>query len=588
MNALDKNLAVLKRRQPEVAGTLEALERSPEVEVFPSRQGPLVHRYRGRLLHSKWDPVREAGLLADRHGGGSSLVFGFGDGYHLEALLEKKDRSELVVVEPDGRLLRAVMEDRDLGRVLERVSLVVGVSPAEAADRLAGGGGDWCIHPPSGQIQGRYLEALQALSSYRSRADQRLRVLVVGPVYGGSYPVACFVADALKRLGHSVSFLDLTCFQPGYEEIQKWEHSNETLGALERFLSELVERRAGTFSPDLVLVLAQAPVKGKSLERLRQRGIPVAYWFVEDFRRMPYWRGVAPATDVFFVIQREGQDEIRASGAPCVRYLPLAAHRGTHEPIDLSPEERERYGGPVSFVGAGYLNRRRFMERLAALDLKIWGNEWDRASRTLEKIIQEGGRRVSTEETVKIFNASKINLNLHSSPCHEDVDPFGDFVNPRTFEIAACGGFQLVDRRSLLSEVFAEHEIALFESLEEAREKVLYFLQHEGERLEYARAGRCRVLEEHTYELRVKELLGVLYENGLEAHHGRGRGRREEDRTLCPELEEYLSVFPGPGVPELEEIVAHIREKTEITWEDRVFLTLMAFKEEAGCKASSL
>jgi spore maturation protein CgeB len=588
MNTLEKNLAVLRRRQPEAAALLEAMKRSSEAEPLQSERGDIVHRCRGRLLHSKWDPRREAGLLAAKQARGCRCVFGFGDGYHLEALLEKGETEALVVLEPDGGLLRAVLEDRNLAHLLERISLIVGAPPAQAADRLADPVEHWCIHPPSGQLHRRYLEAVEGLSSYRSRADRCLRILVVGPVYGGSYPVACFVSGALRGLGHAVSFMDVSAFHPGYREIRSWEAaSGPAAAAFEGFLSGLVEQRAAALSPDLVLLLAQAPVRGESLQRLREAGIRVAYWFVEDHRRMPYWRRIAPFTDVFFVIQRQGRDEMRSEGAPCVRYLPLAAQRGVHEPIRLPSEALQRYGAQVSFVGAGYLNRRRFMERLVPLGLKIWGNEWDGASSILHEAIQEGGRRVETEEIVQIFNASQINLNLHSSPCHEDVDPFGDFVNPRTFEIASCGGFQLVDRRSLLDELFAGEEIAVFENLEDAREKIRYFLAHPEEREAYARRGRRRVLEEHTYDLRMKELLGVLYANGLEGRTERcrnaGPAAPAESQALAPSL----AASPGPGLPELEEIVAGIRKKKEITWEDRVFLTLMAFKEEARCKASS-
>jgi spore maturation protein CgeB len=587
MNRLEKNLAILRRRQPEVAEALAGLDRSPEVELLQSRSGALVHRYRGRLLHSQWDPAREAGLLADRQGDACSCVYGFGSGYHVEALLARDKGREWLVVEPDGRLLKAVLEDRDLGHLLRRVSLVVDAAPEEAAEAIRESVSGWCVHPPSGQLHCRHLEALRAFSSYRPMAGHRLRILVVGPVYGGSYPIACFATEALKGLGHHVSFLDLTPFHPGYRELQSWGECPETLGAFERFLSGLIEQRARVVSPDLVLCLAQAPVRGESLKRLRGAGVPIAYWFVEDFRRMLYWKGIAPFSDAFFVIQRAGQDEMRAAGAACVRYLPTAAQRGTHEPMQLRPEDVRRYGGAVSFVGAGYLNRRRFMARLASLDLKIWGNEWDGASSILEKMIQEEGRRVGTEETAKIFNATKINLNLHSSPCHEDVDPFGDFLNPRTFEIAACGAFQLVDERSLLREAFAEHEMAVFEDLEDAREKIRYFLEHEEERRAYAREGRRRVLREHTYELRMKELLGVLYENGLEARSPDREEGEHGERRNAGDLDAYLADFPGPAVPELEEIVARIEDKEEVTWEDRLFLTLMAFKEEARCKASS-
>lgn len=588
MGVLEKNLSVLRRRQPEAALRLEAAQRSPEIELRMSREGYPVHRYRGKLLHSQWDPYREARRCTAPYQTAASWVFGFGDGYHLEAILEETEREGLVVVEPDERLLRAVLEERDLRHVLTRVSLIVGDPPAEVSNIAPADRTSWYIHPPAKQTHRRFLESLQALSAYHPHQGKPLRILVVGPVYGGSYPVACYVKESLVTLGHTVSFVDLTAFYPGYQELLTWDPTSDLLKSLEQLLSRLIERRATAFSPDVVVCLAQAPVCGESLKRIRGEGVRVAYWFVEDFRRMPYWQRTAPLTDVFCVIQREAQQAVKATGASCVPYLPMAALPGVHEPCSLPLEDMARYGSDTSFVGAGYPNRRVFLARLASSDLKVWGNEWEGASGLLEKVIQEQGRRVSAEETVKIFNASRINLNLHSSPCHEGVDPHGDFVNPRTFEIAGCRAFQLVDRRSLLPELFTDEELVVFDDLKDAKEKVRYFLDHESDRCLYAERGRMRVLRDHTYPLRMKELLGILYEEGLEAPNS-DRGRGEEREAFCPpDLRAYLSEFCDQSIPELEELVAMIRKRKELRWEDRVFLTLMAFKEEAGCKISSL
>jgi spore maturation protein CgeB len=219
--------------------------------------------------------------------------------------------------------------------------------------------------------------------------------------------------------------------------------------------------------------------------------------------------------------------------------------------------------------------------------MKVWGNEWDGSPSVLQEIIQEGGRRVSTDETVRIFNASQINLNVHSSTYHEGIDPHGDFVNPRTFEIAACGAFQLVDRRSLLPEVLSEEEVVVFEDLKDGREKIRHFLDRDRDRLEYAEKGRRRVLAEHTYSLRMKELLGTLYELGIKGTRKDAAHEATEGVSWPPELRDYLAPFSGRPLPELEEVVAMIGEKKELNYQDRVFLTLMAFKEEAGCKISS-
>ena len=587
MNLLEKNLFVLRQRQPEAADLIAGLERSPEVELRVARGGLPVHRYRGKLLHSEYDPLREARRCTADFREARPWVIGFGDGYHLEALLENGRTEEMVVVEPEGGVLRAVLEDRDLRHVLEKTRVLVQEPPARVATEIPGDTKSWYVHPPSKQIHARFLEAVQALSWYRPHEKEPLRILVVGPVYGGSYPIACYLEEALIDMGHTVSFVDLGAFYPGYQELQAWDGGNDLLRPLEQLLSKLIERRAEAFSPDLVVFMAQAPICEESLKRIRGRGTLVAYWFVEDYRRMPYWKRLAPSTDAFFVIQREARDAIQGEGAPLVRYLPLAALPSVHRPCGLSIEEIERYGSAVSFVGAGYMNRRYFLARLGSPGLKIWGNEWDGSPSVLQAFIQEGGRRVSTKETVRIFNASKINLNVHSSTCHEEIDPHGDFVNPRAFEIAACGGFQLVDRRNLLPEVFGDREVVVFEDLKDAREKVLHFLDREEDRHEFAEQGRRRVLQEHTYSLRMKEMLGTLYELGMEgAERDAGQGATEE-ASWPPELRDYLAPFSGRSLPDLEEVVERIGEKKQLNWEDRVFLTLMAFKEEAGCKISS-
>jgi spore maturation protein CgeB len=144
-----------------------------------------------------------------------------------------------------------------------------------------------------------------------------------------------------------------------------------------------------------------------------------------------------------------------------------------------------------------------------------------------------------------------------------------------------------VDRRSLLPEVFGEQEIAVFEDVKDGREKIRYFLDREQDRREFAEKGRRRVLKEHTYSLRMKELLGTLYELGMEGNRRKTVQRERVDASCPPELREYLAPFSGPSLPELEEVVAMIGEKKQLSWEDRVFLTLMAFKEEAGCRISS-
>jgi len=46
--------------------------------------------------------------------------------------------------------------------------------------------------------------------------DMKLKILFIGPVYGGSLPPANYTASTLKNMGHEVEFLDFSIFKDAY------------------------------------------------------------------------------------------------------------------------------------------------------------------------------------------------------------------------------------------------------------------------------------------------------------------------------------------------------------------------------------
>ena len=338
-----------------------------------------------------------------------------------------------------------------------------------------------------------------------------LRVLVVLPMYGGSLPIGRYCLEGLKEAGCLVDSFEAPAFHPAFTALKDLRVGNERLDSLQnaflQVISQCILAKVEAFAPDLVLCLAQAPMSRAALKRLRQDGVPTAMWFVEDFRLFTYWRAFAPYYDMFAVIQKEPFfSELAAIGVSNALYLPLAALPSLHRPLELSPAEQKEFGADLSFMGAGYPNRRRAFLRLADQGLKIWGTEWEEEPR-LAPFVQRQGSRISPEDCVRIYNATAVNINLHSSVRPDSLVSGGDFVNPRTFELAACGAFQLVDRRSLMPELFGEDELAVFDSMEELTEKIGYYKSRPEERKAVAARGRARVLADHTYASRMKTLL---------------------------------------------------------------------------------
>ena len=395
-----------------------------------------------------------------------------------------------------------------------------------------------------------------------------LRILVVLPFYGGSLPIGRYCAKALEENNCLVETFESPEFFTAFSALKGLNVPTETHDFLEnsflQVIGESIFAKAKSFQADLVLCLAQAPMPRQILRRLKKANIATAMWFVEDFRLFTYWRAFAPYYDVFAVIQKEPfLQELQNIGVQNQIYLPLAALPSTHKPIELNIIEQNTFGSLLSFLGAGYPNRCVAFERFTNLDFKIWGTEWEYAPK-LKALVQQNGRRISPEEAVKIYNATKINLNLHSSVQTENLVGHGDFVNPRTFELAACQAFQLVDRRELMPELFAEDELATFESLDELSEKIEFYKNNPEKREEIAKKSQKRVLQDHTYTKRMGTLLSFIKERlpNFGENNKAIPWPADIPDDLQKNLQDLLDNLKLPKTASFDEAVAALRTKS--------------------------
>ncbi|MCB0335922.1 MAG: glycosyltransferase, partial [Bdellovibrionales bacterium] len=441
------------------------------------------------------------------------VAYGFGAGYHLEALGIATDKL-VSAIEPRIDVFKAALSLRDLEQCLGRLThLVVGHTELDFIDERT----ELLVRPQT-QVGTNefYSQVRNKFYGVRGLKTLQPSIAVLGPIQGGTLPMLSYCTRALSHLEQRVRPINMQEFAQGYHSISKII-GNETLqqkchGNYIEMLSQVVLDSISEKPIDILLVMAQAPLSGRALTELRRQGVTTALWFVEDYQRFNTWQTMAPFYDFIFTIQRGPCIEaIKAAGCQEVHYVPTAADPHVHMPLQVSPEERSRWGSPISFLGAGYHNRVQMFAALANHPFKIWGTEWPEM-KPFDRLVQEQGRRLSPEEYIKIFNTTDININLHSSSERDGVDPGGDFLNPRTFELASCGAFQLVDPREYLEEVFTPgHDIATFNDINELKDKIDYYLAHPDERALMATRARENVLMHHTYEHRIKEMLSIIY-----------------------------------------------------------------------------
>jgi spore maturation protein CgeB len=600
MSLFDDNVAMIASKHPALADAVRK-GRGGVFSVEPARSGLPTARLNGRWVHSAYDPLAEAaqwaeGQSSNCQSGELIVLFGAGLLYQAEALtkLLVGDFALLLVV-PDPDELHDAATARRWGPELDRWEWASGSFEA-IAERIVS------FKRPIRLLS--YEPAVARVGELRRQierhlrrhlADQaggRLHVALVGPIYGGSLPLARHSAAALERLGHRVSFIDHSIHLNSYQALGTLKDPRHACAMQSKFaelLSRMSLARLAEDPPDVVLALAQAPMILPMLELLRKKQFLTAMWFVENYRHLTYWQQLATGFEFWFVIQKDGcLDALRRAGARHVCYLPTAADPAVHHPIMLTPEERDEYGADVSFVGAGYPNRRAILPKLLGhpWTFKLWGNEWEGAD-NLRPALQRQGARIDTDTCVKVFNGTTVNLNLHSWN-RPGLDPEGDFVNPRTFELAACGAFQLVDRRGLLGELFADGEVCTFASEQELPAIIGRWLREPESRATVASAARRRALAEHTYEHRMRDLLGTLGVHqpdrvGSLLRGERQAGRLASDASTPPVLAALLATFPPTERVDLKDLAGCIRAKgptAQLSQDELLVLMLDAYREE--------
>ncbi len=515
----------------------ELLRREPRahVESEEGRRGLPTAKVGGVLLHSSYNPEEEARRLIDAAGLDPArpvLVVGLGLGYHVEELLRRHFDAAAVEPDPDVAALAARRLPEDLSFLLVAGDLDEALEDETFAAWLRAEPQVF-VHPPTARLHPAYADAAAQLPARAALRSARLNIAVVGAMYGGSVPISGYLVDALQRLGHNALHLDNSLVWPVYDAARSSLKSEKAAGQLTemltQFMSEWNYARAAEFNPEICIVLAQAPVLPAFPERLRKHGIVSAYWYVENWRHMPYWRAIAPLYDYFFHIQ-PGEFEKRLDEIGCRRhaFIQTGCDPEKHRPVALEAEEREVYDCDIAFAGAGYPNRIAFFTGLTDYRFKLWGVNW--ANRHLAPLVVGGEQRFDNETFMKIVAGSRINLNLHSSTMHESVDPRCDAVNPRVFEIAAAGGFQVCDPCIGLESHFDfKTELPTYRSIKELRALIDHYLAHPEERRAVAEQARARALREHAYEHRARHMLSeILARHG---EHIRGRGVRVQ-RTV--------------------------------------------------------
>lgn len=308
------------------------------------------------------------------------------------------------------------------------------------------------------------------------------------------------IPKALRKNGHRVAEFD-------WNSVLSWNKVFNFFSGekIKRVRGERLLKAIESVKPELIFVLKGEGLDFETLGRIQKDySVPMCNWFGDDPWEFPVFSGPASKYYThFFTYDPFSVKLYRDAGHQNAFHLPYGYDTETTASVELTSQDKEKYGCEISFVGTHYPEREEWLARLAEnYSIKIWGRGWNNTS--LKHLYQ--GSALYGYDMLKALKAAKVVLNLHKD-FDKGPEHSGNGLNLRVMEAAACGACQVSNFQEDIPNRFENgSEIILFNTYEELTDRLNYLLSSESARQEIGRGAFNRVKREHTLEHRMAEL----------------------------------------------------------------------------------
>jgi spore maturation protein CgeB len=255
--------------------------------------------------------------------------------------------------------------------------------------------------------------------------------------------------------------------------------------------------------PDVVIVVSGHNYHTRDVQILRRVGLKIACLLTES----PYFIDLelilAQIYGTVFTNERACLPRFRAV-TPHAFYLPHAWLPERHQPGPADPAK----ACDAFFVGSWFEERRAL----------LLGDAWDGINLVWKghDLSDAPTAILPNDEAAAWYRSAKIALNMHrtttSNGSGAHIRPEeAESLNPRAYEIAACGGFQLMDdSRAERLEIFGDC-MPTYKAGDAAdlTKQIRWWLDKPNYRAEWAYAQHAAI-QPHTWTARARQVLEVL------------------------------------------------------------------------------
>ncbi len=333
-----------------------------------------------------------------------------------------------------------------------------------------------------------------------------------------------YITDAIENQGHEVvnnsmgfrliPFVHALKLQQ-ITKIRTWDLNFSLKKYNEHVLKECLE-----FRPDIFLVMNEAKLYPTTIKQIKEKLKCTMVLILAD----DPWDSVRYVADFphslkYFDFIFNSEPAFTVNIKKAAPNAKIYWHLGGFDPnvffkpslTSISSDDRKKFECEASFTGSAYSPkaeggyRSDILSYISDYDLRIWGDDdWPYRFKYLPELKQRFyGDRLSYEDLRKLYFLSRVNINL---PAPQILTGF----QPRVFEIAATGGFQIADSRKYFKKIFEEDELVTFDTIGELREKLDYFLTHDLERQNYIDILHNKVVNNFTWKHWGKKIMDTI------------------------------------------------------------------------------
>lgn len=324
-----------------------------------------------------------------------------------------------------------------------------------------------------------------------------MRIILSVPGHLKTVPMNKYVYETLKEMGHDVKIFNFGV-SGIYQRLLKKISRRGFFMQMNSRLKEITK----TYRPDIFITIFGFDHDRETIEYIMGKGILTICWWLND--PFQFHRSIRQADfyNCYFTNAKGSVSLYKKEGIKNIFFLPLCCYPQVHKKIENIEKKYD-----ISFAGDWHPVREEILNSLSA-DFNVaifgpWGDKIKKGSMLKRNIVKNGG--FTPSEMVKIFNQSKIVLNIHTW--------FGKWncgINPRLFEANGCSAFQICDWKEEIPELYeVDREIVVYKTLDKLKEKIVFFLENADKRLEISNSAYLRTHRQHTYEARLKEMFSI-------------------------------------------------------------------------------